>query len=80
MNIPFTSTTELLEGHWWDEEWKSVQMGTLGAPPHDSDEGYPDELEEKVESCGDVQEMFRVPRFKSFQPCLSQPCGLGQVA
>lgn len=40
-------------------------MGRLGASPDDREHADPDETERKAKICG----------FKSFQPCLSQPCG-----
>lgn len=40
-------------------------MGRLGASPDDREHADPDEAERKAKICG----------FKSFQPCLSQPCG-----
>lgn len=58
MNIPCISTTGLLGGSWWDGDWKRVQMGKLGTPLDDWDEGHPDGPERKVGA------MSRIPGFK----------------
>lgn len=72
MNIPCISTTGLPEGSWWDGEWKRVQMGKLGAPLNDRDEGHPDGPERKVGELG------RCPEYLGSNP--STPASQSLVA